>query len=183
MAPAGSTGPGARPARPATSGGGSPPQGRLRRFQSAFFARIRHPDAATASTGPWAEWNPRTLRRRHCVLVTYRADGTPVPTPVWVGVDGARVFIRTGADAYKVRRIRRDPAVLLAPSTNRGRPTGATMPGFARVLDQDEEPIAERALRARHGLLRRLYSRTVDDHLSTVYIEIGPRPAEQEQGR
>jgi PPOX class probable F420-dependent enzyme len=117
------------------------------------------------------------LRGRHALLVTYRADGTPVPTPVWVAVDGDRVFMRTGADAYKVKRIRRNPVVLLAPSTSRGRPTGAAMRGHARVLGKDEEPVAERALAARHGLLRRFYAKTVDSRLPTVYIEIGPRPA------
>lgn len=159
----------------------SPPQGRIRRFQSAFYAFVRHPGAAAVSAGTEAEWNPRTLRRRHCVLVSYRADGTPVPTPVWVGADGDRVFVRTGADAYKVKRIRRDPRVLLAPSTGRGRPTGAAMPGFARILGHDEEAVAERVLRARHGLLRLLYTKTVEDHLPTVYIEIGPRPAKEQK--
>jgi PPOX class probable F420-dependent enzyme len=151
-------------------------------LQSAFFSRIRHPGAATISGGEAVDWNPQLLRGRHCVLVSYRADGTPVPTPVWVAVDGDRVFMRTGADAFKVKRVRRDPTILLAPSTSRGRPTGAAMPGLARVLGRDEEPVAERALRARHGLLRRFYSRTVDDHLPTVYIEIGPRPAEKGKG-
>lgn len=153
------------------------PQGRFRRFQSAVFARIRHRDAATVPAGQASDWNPRMLRGRHCVLVTYRRDGTPVATPIWFAVDGDRVFVRTGSDAYKVKRIRRNPAVLLAPSTSRGRPTGAAMPGHARVLDRDEEPVAERALRARHGLLRRFYSKTVDSRLPTVYLQIGPRPA------
>ncbi len=153
-------------------------QGRFRRLQSAFYARIQHRDAATVSNGEPVGWNPRNLRGRHCILVSYRADGTSVPTPIWFATDGDRVFVRTGADAYKVKRIRRTPVVLLAPSTSRGRPTGPAMLGYARLLDQEDEPTAERALRARHGLLRRLYSSTVDARLRTVYIEIGPRPIE-----
>ncbi|WP_117214766.1 PPOX class F420-dependent oxidoreductase [Allorhizocola rhizosphaerae] len=152
----------------------NPQQGRFRRIQNAVNARIRHPRASAVSKGKGVDWDPRMLRGRHCVLVSYRRDGTPVPTPIWVAVEGDRVFVRTGADAYKVKRIRRNPAVLLAPSTGRGRPTGPAMLGYARVLDQDEEPVAERALAARHGLLRRLYSKTVDSRLPTVYIEIGP---------
>jgi PPOX class probable F420-dependent enzyme len=155
-------------------------QSRFRRLQSVIFSRIRHPGAATVSDAETVDWNPRMLRGRHCLLVTYRADGTSVPTPIWIATDGDRVFARTGADAYKVKRIRHTPAVLLAPSTSRGRPTGPAMPGHARVLDQDEEPAAERALRARHGLLRRFYSKTVDDRLPTVYIEVVPRPRSEE---
>lgn len=151
---------------------------RFRRVQSVFFGLMQDPGARTAADGEAADWNPRLLRGRHCVLVRYRADGTPVPTPIWFATDGDRVFMRTGADAYKLKRIRRTPAVLVAPSTNRGRPTGAPMRAHARVLGQAEEPTAERALRARHGLLRWLYSNTVDARLPTVYLEIGPRPGE-----
>ncbi len=147
----------------------------LRRVQNSVFARIRHTDAATISGGTVVGWDPRLLHGRHCVLVSYRADGTPVPTPIWFATDGNRVLMRTGADAFKAKRIRRTPAVLVAPSTSRGRPTGAAMEGYARVLDRDEEPAAERALRARQGLLRWLYSNTVDARLPTVYIEIGPQ--------
>ena len=162
-------------------------QSRFRRFQSAFFSRVRHPDAATVSDDGAIAWDTSLLRGRHGVLVSYRADGTSVPTPVWYAAHGDRVFLRTGADAYKVKRIRRTPAVLLASSTNRGKPTGAPMRGHARILDHSEEPIAERVLRARHGLLRWLYSTAIDDHLRTVYIEVGPRsapaPGPTERGR
>lgn len=156
-------------AKPTTSVG----QGRFRRLQSAMFRWIRHPDAETATDAGTVSWNPGALHGRHCLLITYRADGTAVPTPVWFAASGDRVYMRTGADAYKVKRIRRMPAVLLVPSTSRGRPTGAAMRGTARVLDDDEEAAAERALQAHHGLLRRVYSTTVDHHLPTVYLEVG----------
>lgn len=151
-------------------------QGRIRRIQGAIFGWIRHPEAAAVSMQEATDWDAELLRGKYCTLVTYRADGTSVPTPVWIARDGDRVFLRTGSDAFKVKRIRRTPEVLLAPSTRRGKPTAAPMRGHARVLAEGEEPVAERALRARHGLLRRFYSTTVDDHLPTVYIEIGPRP-------
>ena len=165
---------------PSTGTGTGTGQGRIRRLQSAIFRRIRHPDATTPTEAGAVDWNPGALHGRHCLLVSYRADGTPVPTPVWFAADGEHIVVRTGADAYKVKRIRRTPAVLVVPSTGRGRPTGAAMRGAARVLDRAEEATAEHALRARHGLLRWLYSATVDDHLPTVYLEIGPRPTEVE---
>ncbi|WP_172979680.1 PPOX class F420-dependent oxidoreductase [Agromyces agglutinans] len=150
-------------------------QSRFRRIQSAIFTRIRHPEAATVSETGAIAWDASLLRGRHGVLVTYRADGSSVPTPVWYAAHGDRVFVRTGAEAYKVKRILRTPAVLLASSTGRGKPTGAPMRGRARILDPSEESIAERALRARHGLLRWVYSGAIDDHVPTVYIEVGPR--------
>lgn len=149
----------------------------FRRLQSVVFARIRHRDATSVVDGAVVPWDLRLLRGRHCILVTYRTDGSPVPTPVWFAVHRDRVLLRTGSDAYKVKRLRRTPTVLIAPSTGRGRPAGAAMEGRARILDPAEEPEAERALQSGHGLLRRLYANTVDARLPTVYIEIGPRPA------
>lgn len=150
-------------------------QSRFRRLQGAFFTRIRHRAAATLCEAGAIPWDTGLLHGRHGVLVTYRANGTSVPTPVWYAAHGDRVFVRTGAEAYKVKRIRRTPGVLLAPSTGRGKPTGAPMLGSARILDRRDEPVAERVLRARHGVLRWVYSTAIDDHLQTVYIEIGPR--------
>lgn len=164
------------PSQPAGPPGASFAQRILRRIQSTVSARIRHPDAASVADGEIVGWDLRLLRGRYCILVTYRADGTPVPTPVWFAIRRGRVLIRTGADAYKAKRLRRTPTVLVAPGTSRGRPTGAAMEGYARILDREDEPAAERALQARHGLLRQLYANTVDRRLPTVYIEIGPRP-------
>ncbi|WP_390623947.1 PPOX class F420-dependent oxidoreductase [Fodinicola feengrottensis] len=98
-----------------------------------MLQRLGHPAAGTVTTAEVRPWDVRTLRRhRYCLLVTYRADGTAVPTPVWFGAAGDRVYVETGIDAYKTRRIRREPAVLVAPCTSRGRPTGPPMAGVAR---------------------------------------------------
>ena len=87
-----------------------------------------------------------------------------------------RVYVCTGATALKVGRIRRDPRVRLARCTARGRPTGPTMLGRARILAQvgDESAAAERAIQANHGLLRRFYSSTLDKGQPLIHIEIGP---------
>jgi PPOX class probable F420-dependent enzyme len=84
------------------------------------------------------------------------------------------VYVCTGITALKVKRIRRDPAVLLAPCTMRGRPAGPAMPGRARILGPDQIAAAERAIQANHGVLRRLYSHTLDRGQPLAYIEIGP---------
>jgi len=75
-------------------------------------------------------------RRRYISLTTFRRDGTPVSVPVWVvSDDGKRLLVWTGAGTWKVKRIRRNPRVLVAPSTFRGRERGPRMEGTARVLD------------------------------------------------
>jgi hypothetical protein len=54
-------------------------------------------------------------------LTTFRRDGTPVPTPVWVIGDGTDLLVATGATSGKVKRLRHTPRVLLAPCDQRGR--------------------------------------------------------------
>ncbi|GAA1659618.1 hypothetical protein GCM10009765_06220 [Fodinicola feengrottensis] len=141
-----------------------------------MLQRLGHPAAGTVTTAEVRPWDVRTLRRhRYCLLVTYRADGTAVPTPVWFGAAGDRVYVETGIDAYKTRRIRREPAVLVAPCTSRGRPTGPPMAGVARVLDLAEGAAVERIIQANNGLVRRLYTSLLDGPDTIAYLEIGPR--------
>jgi hypothetical protein len=88
------------------------------------------------------------------LLTSHRRDGTRVGTPVSLAVDGDRGFVRSPGTAWKVKRIRRDPRVEIAPCTLRGRPTGPSLPALARRLEGDEARQAARALRRRHPVLQ-----------------------------
>ena len=88
------------------------------------------------------------------LLTSYRRDGTPVGTPVSLAVEGDRGFVRSPGNAWKVKRIRHDPRVEIAPCTVRGRPTGPPAAAMARRLDGDEARHAARALRRRHPVLQ-----------------------------
>jgi PPOX class probable F420-dependent enzyme len=106
--------------------------------------------------------------------VTYKRSGEPVPTPVWYGVDGdGRLYFRTYAPSVKVKRIRNDAHVRIAPCTVRGKPTGPAAEGAARVLPAVEEDSAERTIQAHYGLFRRAYERTAGD-IDAVYVEVVP---------
>jgi PPOX class probable F420-dependent enzyme len=71
----------------------------------------------------------------YVLLTTYRRDGTPVPTPVWVVQDGDALAVWTPTDSGKIKRIRRDPRVAVASCTFRGEPTGPAVPARAEILD------------------------------------------------
>jgi len=90
------------------------------------------------------------------LLTTFRRDGTPVATPVSIAFDGERAFFRTWHKAYKVRRLRTNPAVEVAPATLRGEPTGPPIAARTRLLDGDEARLAARALARRHRFLQAL---------------------------
>ena len=55
-------------------------------------------------------------------LETYRRNGEPVRTPVWFLEENGTLYVHTGGSTGKVKRIRQNPKVRIAPSTFRGKP-------------------------------------------------------------
>jgi uncharacterized protein len=51
---------------------------------------------------------------RYLSVTSFKRDGTGVATPVWFVSDGGRLFALTDLHSAKVRRIRRNPRVLIA---------------------------------------------------------------------
>ena len=92
----------------------------------------------------------------YLLVTTYRRDGRAVPTPVWAAQDGDSLLIWSAADAGKVKRIRRDAAVRLAPCTVRGAPTGPEVAGRAELLDTAGSERARRLIATRYGMLGRV---------------------------
>jgi PPOX class probable F420-dependent enzyme len=95
-------------------------------------------------------------RRRTALLTTYKRDGTPVATPVTIAVVGDRAFMRSFDRAGKAKRMRRNPQVLIAPSTVRGKPRGEAIPARSRLLAGAEDREAARAVRRRQPILQGL---------------------------
>jgi uncharacterized protein len=96
-------------------------------------------------------------QQRYVSLTTFRRDGTAASMPVWVvSDDGERLLVWTGADTWKVKRIRRDPRVLIAPADYRGRELGPHVEAQARVLGPEAEAIVVPLLRRKYGWQRRV---------------------------
>ncbi len=90
---------------------------------------------------------------RYLLLTTFRRDGTAVPTPVWVATDGADLVVWTASGSGKVKRIRRDGGVRVAPCTARGKPLGDAVPARARVLDAAGTERVRGLIARRYGVL------------------------------
>jgi PPOX class probable F420-dependent enzyme len=113
---------------------------------------------------------------KRALLVTYRRDRTPVPTPVWAAEQDGRLYVRSERGSGKVKRLGRDSRLLVAPCTVRGEPLGAPIEAHARVLAAAEEPLAEGALAARYGTGRALFEWTMDRmRVDMCYLEIEPQ--------
>lgn len=92
----------------------------------------------------------RLSGQRYISLTTFRRDGTPVATPVWLVRDGDRLAVWTNATAGKVKRIRREPSVTVAPCTVRGRLLGEPVPARARALPPDDTARIIAAIRKKY---------------------------------
>ncbi len=90
-------------------------------------------------------------------LTTYRKDGTPVATPVWAVLDGARLLVWTETEAWKVKRIRQNPKVLVQATDARGKKlSGEPVAGTAVVLDAEGTAHVRKKLGEKYGLLARV---------------------------
>jgi len=91
-------------------------------------------------------------RTKYALLRSYRADGTPVDTPIWFHLDGSSLVFRTKIGP-KTRRLIARPEVDITSCDRLGRVEGGapTARGRAALLCGDEAESANRALRRRYG--------------------------------
>jgi len=93
---------------------------------------------------------------KYLSLTTFRKDGTPVATPVWVAQHGNDLVVVTQRSSGKAKRLRNDSRVLLARCDMRGRVEGDVVEGTALLQDDAETAASIDLIRRRHGLIARL---------------------------
>jgi uncharacterized protein len=89
--------------------------------------------------------------KKYLNLETYRKNGTGVRTPVWFAADpstnldshDAKIFVYTTGDSGKVKRIRNNGRVKIAPCNSRGGLLGEWVEAQAEIVTGD---------RAVHGM-------------------------------
>ena len=95
---------------------------------------------------------------KYVSLRSYRKDGSPADTPVWVAPLDGKLMIFTLDDSYKVKRIARNPAVALATCDVRGQNLGEWKSGRCIAVERgsDEERRAYASFNRKYGLVMRL---------------------------
>jgi PPOX class probable F420-dependent enzyme len=147
---------------------------RLARANNRFLDSLRHRTAFEAAKHDGTAHDVSALEgHKYCLLTTFRRDGTPVPSPVWFGLGDGKLYLRSEARVGKVKRVRNDPHVRVAPCSFRGKPLGPATEGTARVLPPEEEARAEAAIGANYGGGRRIYQGLGGDR-ELVYLEVTP---------
>jgi hypothetical protein len=90
-------------------------------------------------------------------LTAFRKTGQEVPTPVWfVEMDG-KLYVFTGAQTGKAKRIRANGRARVAPSDGRGKPLGEFIPMRGRfVTDPEIIRRADELYKRKYGFQRTL---------------------------
>ena len=89
---------------------------------------------------------------KYISVETFKKNGTGVKTPVWYVLHDGKFYAYTEADSWKVKRIRNNPRVRIAPCDIRGNVKGDFVEGHAEIITGDEEKMANRLLDQKYFL-------------------------------
>lgn len=130
-------------------------------------------------TSTSADWE--TVGKASYVSFTsYRKNGTPVSSPVWIAPADGKLYFFSETKAYKIGRIRRNSDVTLQPCNVRGKVDAGSplIEGTARILDHRETPRVRKIINRKYWLLGPISEFGVwitRRQQGSVGIEISPR--------
>jgi len=93
--------------------------------------------------------------QKYLNLATYRKNGTAVNTPLWFAEEDDRLYVYSLANAGKVKRVRNNPRVKIAPCDIRGNVKGQWIDAEARILDSAGAAHGHKLLTKKYGLFKR----------------------------
>ena len=96
---------------------------------------------------------------KYLSVETFRKSGVGVRTPVWFAADPvvpSTFYLYSEADAGKVKRIRNNPRVRVAPCDIRGKVQGAWVDAHARICQGAEATKGQELLKSKYGLMKRI---------------------------
>jgi uncharacterized protein len=97
-------------------------------------------------------------KQQYINIETFRKSGEGVRTPVWFVQEGEVVYVHTIADSGKVKRIRRESNVNIAPCKMDGTVVGDWVPASARELfDEESNQKVDKLLDKKYGLMKKLF--------------------------
>ncbi len=101
--------------------------------------------------------------KKYLNLETYRKNGAAVRTPVWFAVspplqdgDAPKLYIYTIGDTGKVKRIRNNPRVKIAPCDTRGGIVGQWVEARAEIVAGEEAALGMRLLNRKYAPWKQL---------------------------
>lgn len=90
-------------------------------------------------------------------LETLRKNGEAIKTPVWATMRNGNLYVWTGANSGKVKRIRNNSKVRVCKSDSRGKVESDWVEAEARLLDSPADIATQDAqMSAKYGMMYRL---------------------------
>ena len=119
---------------------------------------------------------PNLVGHRYVNLTTFRKTGKAVATLVWFAEETGRVYVYTAPDSGKVKRLRNNPRVQLAPCTFSGKVLGPAVEAQACILAVGGTDRARAALLRKYGWQARLglFLSRLRRREPPAYLEITP---------
>lgn len=111
---------------------------------------------------------------RYINLTTFRRGGEAVSTPVWFALHGGRLHITTDPDSGKMKRVRNNPRVAIAPSNAWGTTKGESVEGVARSVTDEPTGEAESVFREKYRLWLALFHLFGQHQYGRITLEISP---------
>jgi uncharacterized protein len=98
---------------------------------------------------------------KYAMLTTYKKDGSPVGSPVWLAAQDDRIVVAANGDSWKIKRIRRNPNVTLQLCNARGTTTrGDVVEGHAQIIDTTATQQSRALIRKKYGIIGALVAWT-----------------------
>jgi uncharacterized protein len=96
---------------------------------------------------------------KYILLTTFKRDGTPVSSPVWVvALDGGKVGFYTSSGSGKAKRLGHTARVTVQPSDARGRVKAGTQPieATAQVVTGPELETIRAKIVGKYGMMTKI---------------------------
>ncbi len=93
---------------------------------------------------------------KYLSLTTFKRDGTPVATPVWVApLDSGEIGFWTSSGTGKAKRIAHTARVTVQPCDARGKlkPSSAQVEATARLVEGDDMTEIQRKIKDKYGMM------------------------------
>jgi PPOX class probable F420-dependent enzyme len=100
-----------------------------------------------------------TFKKHQYINVeTFRKNGAGVKTPVWFAMDKDTLVVRTESSSGKMKRIRNNPKVRIAPCDSRGGILGEWVEARVEITQEEaENKRIDQLVTKKYGLFKRFF--------------------------
>ena len=97
------------------------------------------------------------IKSHKCIsLETYRENNQPVKTAVWFVIKNNLVYVVTRSQTGKVKRLKNNLQVKIAPCTFKGKVIGNWISGTAKILDEKQTKDIVKARDKKYGFMAKV---------------------------